>query len=414
VCAAIVVAGNTEGMRARWALRPRRVGIAAGAAAVVAIAIALPWRTHALEDERFELKGMSQDASTSNDVFFDRLRAAALAHPAEPYFPYLGAVRTWAFIPDRNIVPWIDRVLQRAAVYPPAHLLLARWLRPRSTGQALLEYRLASEQNGGQVAKEAEGLVRSYEDVVELTPDGKAGVDVLEGLAEHISSRLPATRAQIDAEITRRDPNAVGPGLRAANDALLDLRDGDAAPWCAERHENCARDAVVASYVAEQRAPDRCEPYRLEALLHIELGAKDEALDALAKGADRVTDRAACLRFLAEMAIDQNETARATDAIEKLANASCATEVECIQNLLSAGSLEQKRGNKSRALILFRRAADQAPERDDLVENVAAQARAAGLHAFASESYERLAARHPENGTYARLAKEEAEAARKR
>jgi tetratricopeptide (TPR) repeat protein len=348
---------------------------------------------------------MSVDPRITNDAFFATLREEVLQHPAEPYFPYLGAARTLLYVPDGNVVAWIDRTLERAPVYPPAHLLLARWLRTRNPNQALLEYRLAAEQNGQQVGAEAESLVRSYEDALELVPEGKAGIDVLEALAQHVGLRLPATRWRIDAEILSREPDASAPRVRIARDLLLDFEDH--APWC----DDCGRRVIDAARDAQAHA-DTCEPYLIEAKVRIGRGEAGAALDALAAASDRVSDRAACLRSLASLAIAAKDDARASEAIQKLSDASCSTEMECVENITSAAALEEQRGRRAQALLLYKRAAEQAPERDDLMELVAARAKSAGLHAFAADAYTKLSMRHPDNESYARLASEETSAAR--
>lgn len=416
VCAGIVVAGTSTSDRRtrtweRWGKYPRHVMFASAIVAALAIAVALPMRPHDLTDERLVLKSLSTDGAVSNDQFFDRLRAAISVHPAEPYFPYLGAARTWAFVPNGNVVTWVDRTLERAATYPPAHLLLARWLRTRSKSQALLEYRLAAEQDAAQIGKEAEALVTSFEDATELAPAGPVGVVVLESLSSSLGTRLPSTRARIDAEILRRHPAAGAPRLRTAQGALLDLADGEAAPWCFEAREQCAANALTVARDAEAHL-DLCAPYVVEARIQVCLGVPVQGMDVLSRATDVVTDRAECLRALAELAIEQKDVTRATDAIEKLSNAACPTEGDCVANILTAAELEQRRGNRGRALLLFKRAADEVPDRDDLVERVAIQAQAAGLHAFAADSYAKLSMRHPENDAFAQAAKREAAAAR--
>ena len=69
-----------------------------------------------------------------------RLRRAVADHPAEPYFMYLGA--RLALGHKASVIPWVNATLERAPVYPPVHLLLARSLRNASPSQARVEYRL--------------------------------------------------------------------------------------------------------------------------------------------------------------------------------------------------------------------------------------------------------------------------------
>ncbi len=72
-------------------------------------------------------------------------RAAMLRHPSEPYLPFMAAVRA-VHERDDDPIPWLGATLERARVYGPAHLVLARVVAARSPSQARLEYRLAMEQ----------------------------------------------------------------------------------------------------------------------------------------------------------------------------------------------------------------------------------------------------------------------------
>jgi tetratricopeptide (TPR) repeat protein len=65
---------------------------------------------------------------------------------------------------------------------------------------------------------------------------------------------------------------------------------------------------------------------------------------------------------------------------------------------------EQSYGNLGKALALYKRAYDQAPDDDSLLERVARTASALGLHAEAREDYERLARKHPEDARWKQAA----------
>lgn len=409
VCAGLVVGGELREPERTFRLPERIVATVAVVATAGGVAFAWPVRGHQLVDERRALKAESSDASLTNEVFHEHLREAILRHPAEPYLPYLGAARSLLFTPSENLVVWIDRTLERSPVYPQAHLLLARWLRPRNRSQALLEYRLAAEQNGSEVAAEALALVQSYDDVLELVPDGAARADVVETLARTLAPRLPATVARLDADALASRSPAPGPRLRAAQAVLRDLEDGEGAPWCAADRAACASRALELAREAAAHF-DECEPHRVAAVVRMELGEQEQALAELQNASERVSDRARCLRVLAEMSIAAGQAGRAGDAITKLADAACSNEQECVENLVAAAELEDRRGNHTQALLVYKRAAAAYPARDDLLERAASQARSRGLHAFAADAYGKLAVRHPDNAAYGRAAREESEA----
>jgi tetratricopeptide (TPR) repeat protein len=400
-CAACVVAGTGVASRTTprsplWGRAPGKIAAVAAAAGAVAGIAALSSSPHELVEDKKNLFDLATSRTTSVEAFHAEARSTMLAHPAEPYFAYVGAARASA-TRSESLVPWIERALARARVYPPAHVLLARWLRGPSPSQARLEYRIASEQLGGLVfdREEIAPLVDGYDDALELAPDGESGTRVLVAIAGAVQDRLPATTARLDAEIARRAPDQVDPPLRTARRGLDDLLAEEAAPWCAANRAKCLEGALSASSTAERLAPARCEAFATTARLLAAQGDPRRAVQHLAKATDTVTDRAACLHELASLAATNGLEEQASAAVDRLSRAPCVSEAACAENLVSAADLELQRGNTNRALVYLRRAAAKAPERDDVLERIGAQTSRVGLHAEALGAYEKLSARHP-------------------
>jgi hypothetical protein len=65
--------------------------------------------------------------------------------------------------------------------------------------------------------------------------------------------------------------------------------------------------------------------------------------------------------------------------------------------MLFAASVESSHGGARRALALVKRAWERAPERDDLLIDVARRAAAQGLHGEALDAYMKLDTRHPDD-----------------
>src|SRR5439155_356380 len=86
-------------------------------------------------------------------------------------------------------------------------------------------------------------------------------------LAVRLADRLPATRVRLDAELLGRQPEAAPPTLRAALDVLADLEAGDAAPWCVEDREACAKVGRAHAERMQQLRPSRCERVLLQELV---------------------------------------------------------------------------------------------------------------------------------------------------
>jgi len=417
VCGAIVVggaAGRTPRWRVeRWATAGRAMAVAGAVAAACAIVTAGTGVGKEVHQDRFSMYDMALGRRASADQMHALARAAMLRHPSEPYLPFVVATRA-VQARDDSPMPWIEATLERARVYGPAHLLLARVVAARSPSQARLEYRLAVEQAPeffGDVMAEAPRVVGGFDDALEVTPAGRVGVTTMDSMEGFVQSRLPSTCVRLDAEITARAPTEPGPALRSARDALQDLEAGASAPWCeGARFADCVSRALSWASRAEQMLPERCEPYSFHARARFASGDAVGALDELTAAAERVSDRVLCLQSLETLAETAHDDGRAERAVQNVANAGCI-DTECAHNLAWAASIEEARGNEQRAHALYKRAYSYAPEDDGLLEAIARSAAAVGLHVEAAEGYAQLARRHPAEAKWARAAGEERNAA---
>jgi tetratricopeptide (TPR) repeat protein len=399
-CAACIVGGTsgvssrTRGMRA-WATRPKRVALVGAVAATGGILLALDTQGHDVFEDRARLLASAQSGQDL-EHFHDLARAALLAHPAEPYFSYVAAGRAQA-TESESPLPWVAHTLERAPLYPPAHVLLARWLRRRSPSHARVEYRINAAQSAeGMVPfDEIASLVGSFDDAMELIPDGVKGTRMLATIADHVGDRLPATQVRLDAELLRRAPMTKEPAIRLATRALQDLLAEEAAPWCTRDRRACIRLGLDAAAEAERLAPNRCEAFAVRARILMLNGDGRLAVDHLAAAADTASDRALCLRELAAIAISASDEETATAVIEKLSRLPCDTGSPCVESLLQAADLEELRGHRNRALVFLRRAAGIAQGRDDVLERLGGLASRSGLRNEALSAFEKLAAKHP-------------------
>jgi tetratricopeptide (TPR) repeat protein len=416
-CGALVVGGSAG--RAprwtveRWARAPRMVAAICAGCTVAAVAFAATGIGHELDDDRRTLERAAEDSNVGSAQIRALARAAMLRHPAEPYLPFAVAVRA-VQAGDGDALDWIGATFERAKVYSPAHLLLARYIARRAPSQARLEYRLALEQapeTQRPAVMEAIRWIGGYDDALEVVPEGKRGVSTLELLANWVQLRLPATSAELDQEALRRDPNAPGPALRAATGLVADA-ETDGAPWCegAARVE-CVRNALAASNRAIALAPNTCAPYALHARAQLAAGNQVVAVSELLEASDRVTDRVECLRELAVLAIRAHDDTRANEAVGRIVNAGCSQDSECADNLAWAARMEEQRGNHQHARLLYKQAYERTPDQDSLLEAMARLAAAGGLHAEAAEDYARLSSHHPGDPGLRKAADRERDAA---
>ena len=398
VCAAIITGGTGGTDESRrldvWARRP--AGIVAVAAVATAAGVALGISSHGLQlfDDRAALRASAINPAVGRVEFERQAEAAMLRHPAEPYLPFMGAIRA-VRAGDTSLMPWIERTLDRALVYGPAHLLLARWLAPRSPSQARLEYRLTLEQDpalSAYVVRETDQLVHSYDDATEMF--SASSLDAVPAL---VAARLPATARRLDELSVRTDPESLARRAESrATEALADVLAADEAPWCSgTQRASCLSEALGRAAYLMQVAPTRCAGHAIRARLLLEDGDPQRALKDLRAAAEGVTDRVACFEELADLAKIAGSDEMMTQALDRVVHTGCADDAECVRNLRFVASREVARGNKRSALAALQRARQKVPGDDSLLEDVASLAAQVDLHAEALRAYQALAARHP-------------------
>jgi tetratricopeptide (TPR) repeat protein len=406
VIGAALIAWALRPATALWSARPKVVAAVSVVAALLAIVWVLPDASHDVDDDRAALRTAALDPEVSADDFHALAREAMVRHPAEPYFAFSGAVRA-SRARDESVMPWIEHTLERAQVYGPAHLLIARTLARRSPSQARMEYRYAAEQDIGLTpvcVNEALPLVHGFDDAMEVVPRGPGAANVLELLAEGVNGHLPATRVRLDDEILSRNPVATSPLERRVMDAVGDLEAGEGAPWCVADSAACVQHGEEMIARLTDLEPSRCEPYRLHAQILADVGETQRALDILQRASDRVDDRDVCLAALARLAHQTNDQAREGMALEKLEHAGCGDDAECTKRWLSLGQQHEARGDDARALALYKKILARNPDDDTALASEARVAAALGLHADALEAYTKLARRHPEQPGWASAA----------
>lgn len=406
-CAGIIVSGAAApGERWGWWCR-RGAGFAAVPVLLVATVVVWLSRGQSLAAEQGALLEASS-AQLPEAAFEGKYVPALMRHPAEPYLPFCRAMHAARARPDR-VLYWLGRTLERAPVYPPAHLFLARQLAVRSASHARMEYRVSVEQfagYAGTVAKEAVPLISVEEDAMAVVPGTPAALAVLEALALHLPDTRRDVRARVDREILLRQEHHEAALLRLLEDAARDLETGS--PRCAG--DACVREAEGYFTRVTKLETRKSEGPRLYARVLRAANRESDAMAMLSRACTSVSDVGACFVALAELAIVLRDDARTTEAIERVLRAGCSEDGECVENLLRISDLEHQRGYARSALVYLRRALARAPERDDIRRRVADRARAVGLHAEALEEYGRLQKKFPHDETLRGLVAEEKEA----
>jgi hypothetical protein len=417
VCAAIVAAG-TPGSPPKWSIQhwarhPRTVALGAVASTAAAIWLGVLSVGRELHDDQGAMHRAALEHPVSPRAMRAMARAAMLRHPAEPYLPFMTALRA-VLERDDDPIPWLGATMERARMYGPAHLVLARVLAARAPAQARLEYRLAMEQAPnlvGNVMAEAPRVVGGYFDALELVPEGKESEAIRELLVQAIRDRLPATRVLVDAELVATAPLALGPAVRSADDAVKDIEAAGGTPWCeAAERDGCVRGALAKAARVEQMAPEDCEGYLLHARARVASGDAAGGVKELEKATDEVTDRVPCLQQLVVVARAAGNAEEAERALEKIVTLGCGNQAGCAAYLRWVGQKYESMGQPHKALALYRRELEEGAD-DALLAHTAQLAAGQGLHAEAAADYELLARSHPDNVQWSRLATVEHDAA---
>jgi tetratricopeptide (TPR) repeat protein len=306
------------------------------------------------------------------------------------------------------VIPWVERALELAPIYAPAHFVLAEQLEGTSPAQARLEYRLAMSQDSqlvGPSLQRATRLVGSYDDALELVPE-RFRLTVMEELASTLGGRLPSTRVRLDESIRKLDANAPGPLSRVVNDVLADLEAGEAAPWCEER-TTCVRPGLAAAKRLAALEPGACGPQISRARLMLAADDGPNALHDLQVAAQTASNPIECWRSLGELALSSKNDTYVTIAEDAMARSGCASDTECADNLIAVASIEERRGNFRRAIGYYERAQEKGPERRDIVERIGQLASGLGMHAQALDAYRRLQRMSPDADRWRHLADQE-------
>ncbi|MGA2448225.1 MAG: tetratricopeptide repeat protein [Polyangiaceae bacterium] len=405
VCAAVVV-GGAPGLREAhsmaWSRRPRLMACGAAACTLGSIALALGGMHGELYADRRLLHDRAVDIPVTSREMHELARAAMLRHPAEPYLPFMTALRA-SHERDDDGVPWIEATLERAPVYAPAHLVLARLVAARSPSQARLEYRIAMEQEPGligTVMAEAPRVVSGYDDATELVPRGRAADGVVEMLAAAIRQRLPATARRLD-RLLESGPSPAS-ALRAAEDAVRDIEPAHLAPWCrtADARARCAALALETSEQARALSPNTCSAHALLARARLADGSPERALAEFERAASSVDDRDLCLETVVALARGAGDAQRADRIVDQVARSGCASDARCAQTLSWVAAEQEAAGHLQQAYASCRRGKERVPENLDLLQCSARLAARAGLHSEAAHDYAQLARLRPEEGRW--------------
>jgi hypothetical protein len=401
VAVAVVLASSRTASRAPDGPRPRIARAAAASfacvAAVASFVAASAFGWHPVAPERASLHDESQRFSDQLAEHASDLRAklvtAIRRHPADPYFPLLGA--TLAFrVHDQNPIPWLQRALERGEGNSRAHLLLAEVLAAMGArSQALIELRMAAEIEPTLVPLTAQYALENtsnFSHLLYAVPDGPLGAQMFDALANLSKATAPELSERLDAAAIERADVVVGPHRRAAERLLLVISSPDDKP-CGSK-EDCI--AVAEKHIAalERIAPSSIEAPRLRAMLFLRTDQSAKAEAVLLEACGRVTERVMCLSQRAEIEASRGDLVAFDTTGRELLSESCMEARRCADTATWLGDIRGRFGHWSAASLLYERAAREDPTDARWIKAAEAASRA-GAHARAADDFERVARR---------------------
>jgi hypothetical protein len=394
--------GNGSARRAppAWMLEvaePRWLGRGAAALAAVLVVALATQGLGGLRADREALRRaydeLDRDDTAGRARTWAAVRAAMLRHPADFYFPLVGAALAWRFR-ERPPMPWIQRALERAPLAGRTHLLLAEVLAGSGAlPQALFELRIAAEHEPpltNTTAQLAVRWARSFEDVMRAVPDGTVGDSVLDNIAARTKDANAARRA--DAELLRRDPHRVSARLRVAEAALLGAQRDDGAPPLCDSRETCANEVGKQSDLIHSARPESALPAMLRARLLVIRGAAAEAATLLAGACELPEMRALCLELRATVLAQLDGTAELDATLKAITGDRCGTTKGCAEAHTWVAMLRAQRGELALAVSSLRRAATEDPSEERWLR-LAEMGDRAGRPSVVVEALERVIAR---------------------
>jgi tetratricopeptide (TPR) repeat protein len=370
---------------ARWAYVALAVGLVSSCSLVV-------WASNDLRTDRrtvrLQFEAATAPRSMAQKLFVRKSIAEAVGrHPAEPYFPMLGALLAWQER-DQDPIPWLQRTLERSRANGRAHLLLAMVLQRRGAlRQSLMELRLAIDNDETIVGRAAGRAVAWTDDIDELrlvVPRGRREARAWASLGRLHKIRIVGKAC--DARALAVDSSLVGPRERLAND-LIEQRKTLVA--CTGADEARCERAIVSHAEAISIKRPRSSAGAILRARWLDASDRTGAGEFFLRSkCDSVDDRLRCLRQRTELAAKLKEGAPLAAASRSLLAASCVDHGKCAAANTRLGDLHMRRTEYAQAVAMYSRAVREQETWSRLLK-LATAGQKAGLFAQALRALER-------------------------
>jgi tetratricopeptide (TPR) repeat protein len=384
--------GNAPSVPVNWRLR------ISGAAVLTGLAVGAFWfgrNGDTADRRRIHEALLRTDTKAPGSVASARraLRAATARHPADPYFPRIGAVLAFS-TGDQNPVPWLGRALDRGMKIGQTHFELARVLAAaHARKQALLELKLAVTYQpniGEEVVRLAMRLARTFDDLALTVPDEDApGARMLELLAIYAGGRGDTdVRERCLRAALARAPESVSVRVALAYDRLAGIVARDAASACAgERRPLCLQEIEAQIAAIARLAPESPQAAILKARVLVVLGRARNAEELLRQECPKFSGDLfqSCVRARVEMAVASRSPELLGAASRDLTAIGCNSSAACADLMTFLGFQAANLGDFGGALTYYQRSVNEEPTANGWA-GVAAAATALGEHALAASA----------------------------
>lgn len=338
-------------------------------AAAVAVLLACAFGRSPVSLQRLALQAqlaqLNPKLPGATQQLWDQLRSAMERHPAEPYFPRLGAVVALR-VGNVEPLPWIGRALERGPVDSRTHWLLARTLQRHGyLQQALLEARLAVEYDpdlAPTVGQNVAGWSEQFADIERAAPPGPSGSQVAISAASAIP---PGSNDQLREGLFRlavRKDKSFARAHKALAEELL--RGLGSARCAADASAQCRADVLHEASALDRLNPSSADGSVIRAELYRatdQSGEADRVLSARCPVLEQ-SERVRCWQALLAVALARPGNRQLVERVARhVAKTACTLEKGCEAALLQAGEAMKQLENWPEALAYFQGAVQIDP-----------------------------------------------------
>lgn len=322
-------------------------------------------RTSALKDRGNVHALLLEDGSDkrpASPAFWATVEASVRRHPADPYLALLAATAA-RHDAKRRPLSWVGWAIERGPTRADAYLMLANILLGYGAqDQALHALALAAarQEQLDRVAKLALRVTTKPNELERAVPPGTAGAMTYVAMARHVDPKSsPALRVELLEHAVTRD-HTHAPARVALASALLEAVERDTAPCQTAERERClTKIGAQLSALSRAPAPDSGAIVLRARWLELQ-GKTADAYQWLTRHCGDASDPLTCAHDRVALAYELDDAAGAKTSVDEYLQVACSLPHQCARAARWVADLAASRGDWSRALEHYERAAHAA------------------------------------------------------